>query len=129
MTCRIAALLVLTPYGMTVAVAGAMLPTLVAAPLYWHAMRRHVAVSWPQILSAVLRTAGVTIATILPAALMRALNLLDGRPALQIALTLAFAAPLWLGSVYLFRHPLKDEVTRLWDKLAPGVRGRLAAAE
>jgi O-antigen/teichoic acid export membrane protein len=117
MACRIAMLLLLSPYGIFAAVLATVLPTTLAVPLYWWAMRRHVTLSWQQARPAVLRAVAITCLTAVPAALMRLAQL----PApLLLCLALMLGGASWIAGLYLFRHPLKDEVSRVlaWARAA-----------
>lgn len=118
MACRIGALLLLSSQGIFAAVAATVLPTALAVPLYWWAMRRHVALSWQQARPALLRAMAITGMTVLPAAALRLGQVPETLFMLCLALALGGAS--WIASLYLFRHPLKDEVSRVlaWAKSA-----------
>ena len=92
-------------------------------PGYLYLARRHINLPTSLIVKSTRCSLAVAMVMVLCAALL--VSLLDGfqTPFIRLTITLTCLAPVWVGAVFLFGHPLREELKTLYQTLLDTLKG------
>ncbi len=116
MCLRLAAALLLAPYGIWYAVLGVVFPSFLAVPFYWRAVWPYAVMPRRELMTVCWHSVAVTLATLaMPVLLMTTPVLGHAPPMVQFPVCAAAGGVGWLLGIWLCGHRLRAELEKVWQ--------------